>query len=295
VTNILYIVKLMAAGFIKVSFKTEVDSGELLSMLQGGEEIGCWEEQETVHICWPEDQWTPAVLEDLKRVLAVHGVDTQTAGLKIQQIPDEDWNASWAASLNPIRLGKRFRIRQSWHPIDTAFDGIELVIDPKRAFGTGYHATTQLVIEWLEENIRGGERVLDVGTGSGILSMAAIRLGAASALAIDNDPVAVECAQGYAKANGFESELVFRVASFEDCAENSFDIVVANIDGRTLPLLCPVMPKLLRENGIACFSGLLHEDYDEISLALSKSGFFVTMRKERGEWLALTVSGNKSE
>ena len=273
---------------------TEVDSGELLSMLQDGEDIGCWEEQGTVHICWPENQWTPAVLEDLKRVFAVHGVDPQAAGLKIQQIPDEDWNASWAASLNPIRLGQRFRVRQSWHPKDTAFHGIELVIDPKRAFGTGYHATTQLVIEWLEQNIRGGERVLDVGTGSGILSMAAIRLGAASALAIDNDPVAVECAKGYAEANGFGPELDFRVASFEDCADGSFDIVVANIDGRTLPLLCPVMPKLLKEDGVACFSGLLQEDFEEISRSLSKSGFFVTMRRERGEWLALTVSGIKS-
>jgi ribosomal protein L11 methyltransferase len=280
----------MAAGFIKVSFITDVDSGELLSMLQGGEDIGCWEEQGTVHICWPENQWTPAVLEDLKRVLAVHGVDAQAAGLKIQQIPDEDWNASWAASLNPIRLGQRFRIRQSWHPIDTAFMGIELVIDPKRAFGTGYHATTQLVIEWLEENIRGGERVLDVGTGSGILSMAAIRLGAASALAIDNDLVAVECAQEYANANGFGSELDLRVASFEDCADGSFDIVVANIDGRTLPRLCPVMPRLLRAEGIACFSGLLQEDYEEISQTLSQVGFFVRMRMERGEWLALTVA-----
>jgi ribosomal protein L11 methyltransferase len=290
VTNILYIVKLMAAGFIKVSFITDVDSGELLSMLQGGEDIGCWEEQGAVHICWPENQWTPEALEDLKRILAVHGVDAQAAGLTIQQIPDEDWNASWAASLNPIRLGQRFRIRQSWHPLDTAFNGIELVIDPKRAFGTGYHATTQLVIEWLEENIRGEERVLDVGTGSGILSMAAIRLGAASALAIDNDPVAVECAQGYARANGFGSELDFRVASFEDCAGGSFDIVVANIDGRTLPLLCPVMPRLLRAGGVACFSGLLQEDYEEISQALYKVGFFVKMREARGEWLALTVS-----
>ena len=99
---------------------------------------------------------------------------------------------------------------------DPEFSGIELVIDPRRAFGTGYHATTQLVVEWLEAHVRGGGVVLDVGTGSGILAMTAIRLGAASALGVDNDPVAVECAREYAVLNGFGPELELRVASFED-------------------------------------------------------------------------------
>lgn len=277
-------------NYVEVCFRTDVDSGEILAMLQGGEELGCWEKDGLVHIFWPEPQWTPAVLDDLERVLAAQNVDSKTAGLTIQIIPDTDWNATWAASLTPIRLGQRIRIRQSWHPPDSSFHGIELVIDPKRAFGTGYHATTQLVVEWLERNIHGGERVLDAGTGSGILAMTAIRLGAASALGIDNDPVAVECAREYSSANGFGPELELRVSTFEHCAAGEFDVVVANIDGKTLPLLCRWLPRLLKANGIACFSGLQQQDYEEISEALHQAGFVIKDRTAREEWLALMVA-----
>ena len=137
-------------------------------------------------------------------------------------------------SLQPIRLGERILVRQSWNSAPVPDGGFELVIDPKRAFGTGYHATTQLIASWLEEMIRGGERVLDVGTGSGILAMAALRLGASSALGIDNDPEAIECAQEYAAVNDFGAELELRVAALEDLGSGQFDLVLANLDRNTL-------------------------------------------------------------
>jgi ribosomal protein L11 methyltransferase len=280
----------MPANYIEVSFRTDVDSGEILAMLQGGEELGCWENDGVVHIFWPEPQWSTEALEDLKRILNVCGVDPQSADLTVQTVPDKDWNATWAASLTPICLGQKFRIRQSWHPVDDSFKGIELVIDPKRAFGTGYHATTQLVIEWLEKNIHGGERVLDVGTGSGILAMAAIRLGAASALGFDNDAIAVECAQEYARVNGFGPELELRTATFEECTVETFDVITANIDGRTLPGFCPYLTRLLKKNGIACFSGLQQHDLEEITEALHQAGLAIRDQKHREEWLSLSIS-----
>lgn len=280
----------MPINYIEVTFHTDVDSGEILAMLQGGEELGCWEKDGDVHIFWPENQWNAEALEDLKHVLNGCDVDLQLANVTVQTVPDKDWNATWAASLTPIRLGQNFRIRQSWHTADDSFHGIELVIDPKRAFGTGYHATTQLVIEWLEKKIRGGERVLDVGTGSGILAMAAIRLGAASALGFDNDAIAVECAQEYARINGFGPELELRTATFEDCTVETFDVITANIDGKTLPKLCPYLPRLLKENGIACFSGLQQHDVEEITKALKQAGFVIKDQRHREEWLSLSIS-----
>jgi ribosomal protein L11 methyltransferase len=280
----------MSNNYVEVSIQADVDSGELLARLQDGETLGCWEKDGIIHVFWSEEKWTLAALEDLKRVLAAMGIELENTGLTIQEVPDQDWNAAWTASLKPIRVGRRIRIRQSWHSSDPAFDGIELVIDPKRAFGTGYHATTQLVIEWLEDQMHGGERVLDVGTGSGILSMAAIRLGAASALAIDNDPVAVDCAREYAATNGFCGELELRTASFEDLGPDSFDVIVANIDGQTLPRFCAFMPQLLKTNGIACLSGLQEQDCEEIFVALAKINFHVQSQFGREDWLALVVS-----
>ena len=281
----------MSENYIEAVFRADADSGEILAMLRDGEELGCWENDGVIHIFWPESRWSPDALQDLRRAMSMFGIDPDAAGLTINAVPDKDWNATWAASLTPIRLGQRIRIRQSWHSPEDGFDGIELVIDPRRAFGTGHHATTRLVIEWLEKRLSGGERVLDVGTGSGILSMAAIRLGAASALGIDNDPEAVECAREYARVNGFGAELEFLVGSFDDCPEGDFDIIVANIDGKTLPSLCPELARFLKpgipSESRICLSGLQEHDMEEITAALNRAGFTVKNKTSKEEWLAL--------
>jgi ribosomal protein L11 methyltransferase len=274
---------------IEVLIKATVDSGELLAMLEGSESLGAWEGDGVIHLFWPEDKWNPEAWADLKRVLAGFGIDDPEGILTTRTVPDQDWNAEWAASLMPIRLGRRIRIRQSWHTADPDLSVIELVIDPKRAFGTGYHATTQLVIEWLEDHIRGRERVLDIGTGSGILSMAAIRMGAASALAIDNDPVALECAREYCDVNGFGAELELRVSSFENIESHGFDVVLANLDIRTMPLLCPHLPRLMKAGGIACLCGLQEQDLREIMEVLSLADLQIEAVTKREEWVALSI------
>jgi len=278
----------MPSNYIEVCVRTDVDSGELLGMLSNGESLGCWEKDGMLHIFWPEERWSAAALEDLRKVLGDLG--ERDPELSVATVPDQDWNATWAASLQPIRLGRRVRIRQSWHEADPDFTGVELVIDPKRAFGTGYHATTQLVLEWLEESIRGGERVLDVGAGSGILAMCALRFGAASALGIDNDPVAVECAREYAAGNGFGPELDLRVSSLDALGEEAFDIIVANLDSRTMPGFCGIIGRLLKTGGVACLSGIQDQDYEEVAGLLNKENMKITARRQKEEWLALSVS-----
>jgi ribosomal protein L11 methyltransferase len=279
----------MQKNYVEASIRADVDSGEILALMECEESLGAWEKDGILHFYWSEEKWNDAILKHLKRALSALGVETDDSCIAIQTVPDRDWNAAWALSLQPIRLGKHICVRQSWNEVDPGFKGIELIIDPKRAFGTGYHATTQLVIEWLEEHIRGGERILDVGTGSGILAMVAIRLGARSALAIDNDPVAVECAQEYAAVNGFGSELELNVATFENFDPGRFDVIVANLDGRTMPLLCGLIPRLLNADGIACLSGLQQQDFQEISGDLAKVELQITARTQRDEWLALEV------
>lgn len=277
----------MNQNFVEVAFRAEIEAGELLGMLDNDEFLGSWEEAGIIHIYWPEDKWSDAVLADLKGVL--ESLEIEDADVDVRSVQDEDWNAAWAASLKPIRLGRNIRIRQSWNPSDPSFDGIELVLDPGRAFGTGYHETTRMVIEWLEDRIKGGERVLDIGAGSGILSMVAIRLGAASALGIDIDAVAVDCARQYAVENGFGAELEFRVASFEDLVPDRFNVILANIDRRALLVLCGVLPDLMQTKGYVCYSGLQRQDYGQIARALSDIGLRITSQTQRDEWLALEI------
>jgi len=177
----------MKESFVEVTVKTAVEAEELIGLLEDTGFLGSWEEKGCLHIYWPEAHWHDGIPEDIKRALSILDRREETVDLYVRTVEDRDWNQVWATSLEPILLGRRIRIRQSWNSEDPSFKGIELVIDPKRAFGTGYHATTRMVLEWLEDNVRGGEHILDIGTGSGILSMAAIRLGAETSLALDID------------------------------------------------------------------------------------------------------------
>lgn len=204
----------------------------------------------------------------------------------IERLPEEDWNADWSRAVKPVRIGRRTVIRPSWERASLKPGDIELILDPKRAFGTGHHATTQLLIEWLEDIIRGGEQVLDAGTGSGILAMVALRLGARSAVGIDCDAVAVDCAMEYAAANGFGTELELRRARLEDVGGRRFDVVLANLDRRTL--LQSVGPLLghLHAGAVLLLSGLLAQEEDAVRAAFADAGCRLKERREREGWIA---------
>src|SRR6266508_2879078 len=195
--------EIMSANYIEVRLKTALDCGELLASLNDPDVLGAWENGGTLHLYWPEGRWHSGIVHRLRTALGALGSAPDEKDILVTVVPDRDWNLIWTRSIEPIRVGRRILIRQSWNAATPAPGDIELVIDPKRAFGTGFHATTQLLLEWLEDKICGGEQILDVGTGSGILAMAALRLGARSALGVDHDPVAIECARGHAADTGF--------------------------------------------------------------------------------------------
>ncbi len=279
----------MTQNYIEIVIPATVDSGELCGLLQESGLLGAWETAGHLRLCWPAERWRTDVLNDLKRALDAMGA-AGAADIVVRSIPDRDWNASWMKSLEPFRIGSRFRIRQSWNPSDASFGGIELVIDPKRAFGAGSHATTQLVVEWLETNIRPGERVLDVGTGTGILAMAALRLGAGLALGIDNDRDAIECARENAVVNGFGAELELRVAAPNVLGPSVFDVIVANLDLKTILGCFDRCRKCLTGRGRMCLSGLRVEDVFEVVTAVEATGSRVVGRWQRDEWVAIEVS-----
>src|SRR5215510_9819360 len=183
-------------GWIDVQIRTTVDAAELLGMLSDPVIQGGWDDDGVVHLYWPKPQWSTEVRAHLIRTLQRLDPDASAErDIWVEELPDQDWNREWAQSVRPIKIGRRIVIRPSWETVALQAENIEIILDPKQAFGTGHHATTRMLLTWLQDNIRGGEEILDVGTGSAILAMAAVKLGAASAIGIEIDPVAVDCAR----------------------------------------------------------------------------------------------------
>jgi ribosomal protein L11 methyltransferase len=278
----------MAQDYIEVRLKTAVDPGELLAFLNHAEISGAWENDGVVYLYWPVHDWTAEIPKVIEEVLRRLGDRTATI-LGVDRIHDRNWNEVWTKSIQPVRVGRRMLIRQSWNRETPGTGEIELVIDPKRAFGSGHHATTQLMMEWLEDRIQGNERVLDIGTGSGILGMIALRLGAVSALGIDHDPIAIECARECAAMNGFGPELDLRAVAIGELSDRTFDLVLANLDLNTLLAYADRIARCACPGGTILLSGIGPQDYAEISAAYSAAGGLVLSRRDRDEWMALEI------
>jgi len=202
--------------------------------------------------------------------------------VRIDEVADQDWVRLTQSQFDPIRISDRLWIVPSWHvpPDPTA---INLVLDPGIAFGTGSHPTTRMCLQWLERTIAGGEHVLDYGCGSGILAIAAAKLGAATALGVDIDPAAVEQARMNAAANDAAQ------ATFIDTARSfslKADVVVANILANPLKLLAPVLAQHTRPGGRIALAGVLVHQVEEVAAAYSPS-FDMRVETEMDGWSLL--------
>ena len=284
---------MISEGWIDVQIRTNVDAGELLGRLADPVIQGGWEENGVVHLYWPKPQWNMEARARLNSILLGFDPDASTeSDIHIEELPDQDWNRQWAQSVRPIRIGRRIVIRPSWEPVALQAQDIEIVLDPKQAFGTGHHATTRMLLEWLENLISGGEFVLDVGAGSGILSMVALRLGAASALGVECDPTAVDCARDYAAENGFGDNLEFRCGTLEDIDRPGAlrpHLILANLDRQTLLLLCDELSRYVSHGTRLLLSGILLDQEQEIVRAFSEVGAMLSQRREQEGWVALEL------
>ena len=279
----------VTSSYVELRVQVAIDSGEIAGELADTGLLGASEVDGTLFLYWPSEAWNQAILESVGLKLQERGLHVDASTLSVKVVPDQDWNSLWAQSVRPLRIGRRFLIRQSWNPVESQPGLIELVIDPRRAFGTGFHATTQLLMEWLEDAIRGNERVLDVGTGSGVLAMAAVRLGAAFALGIDCDPEAIECAAESAAANSFGPELELRLESIEELETGGFDVVVTNLDRNTILRFAGELARTVGPQGRLCLSGIQGEDSADVLPAFAAHGGLPAGQWKREDWLALEI------
>jgi ribosomal protein L11 methyltransferase len=199
----------------------------------------------------------------LSAAAALAGLE-KTPRFSAARLEDDDWVRRSQAQFTPITIGGRLWIGPSWSE-PPGFAAAVVRLDPGLAFGTGSHPSTRLVLNFLEKNIRGAERLLDYGCGSGILAIAAAKLGAAHVDAVDIDPDAVRAAAANAAANG----VPMRTAIPEELAPSEYDLVVSNILAQPLILLAPLLAQRTRRGGRIALSGILETQGAEVAAAYS--------------------------
>ena len=202
--------------------------------------------------------------------------------VELEKVEQEDWQNGWRKYYHPMEIGRHLAVVPSWQEYET--DRVKLILDPGLAFGTGGHETTSLCLEALDQLVRGGERVLDIGTGSGILASAALKLGAARAEGVDIDPVAVRTAGENAALNGVADRLTVLVGDLSDKASGQYQIITANIVANAIMALAPAVPGLMAEGGVFIASGIIDTRKEEVIAALQAAGLKVQEVKEKRGW-----------
>lgn len=183
----------------------------------------------------------------------------------VQTLAEQDWVRLTQAQFTPIQISERLWIIPTWHDAPNV-DAVNLRLDPGLAFGTGSHPTTHLCLQWLDMHLHGGEQVLDYGCGSGILAIAALKLGANSAIGVDIDPQAV----GASRNNAIQNQAAASFYLPDDLPEGEFDIVVANILANPLRMLGPMLAARTKVGGSIVLSGILAEQTTEMSQIYSQ-------------------------
>ncbi len=202
---------------------------------------------------------------------------------------DEDWRDSWKQHFTLLRVGRNLVVKPSWIDYEPQPGDVVIDLDPGLAFGTGYHPTTYSCLEALEELVKPGVSLLDVGTGSGILTIAAAKLGAGHITAVDIDGHAVRAARKNFRRTGVLDSVVAESGSIPNNATKGrrYDLIVANISARGIRLVSPAVPDLLASGGTFIASGIIVEQHDEAVSAIKDAGLTVDEMRQREDWLTI--------
>ena len=295
------------SAWIEVSLQVDGESAEAVaevlerfghqgvSLEQDGISPDTWDESQvpppqslTLRAYFPADDALEATKSQLETALGRMRLMYPMPTPAYRRVEEDDWAEAWKAHYEPLRVGKRLMIRPQWIDLALAPGDIEIALDPGMAFGTGSHPTTQLCLQALEDLLRPAQSVLDLGSGSGILSIAAAKLGAGQVLALDTDSIAVDATRQNAQANGVGHKVIAERGS-HDCLLSSarrFDLVVVNILARIIiEMANERLGDIVRPGGLAIFSGIIDTQVDEVEDALRKTGLRPYARRQLGDWM----------
>lgn len=221
------------------------------------------------------------ILERLKIMLP------QSATVEVISVNEDDWANNWKKYYHPINVGEHLVIKPSWIDYEKQPDDIIVELDPGMAFGTGTHETTRMCMAHLEKYIDKNSRVLDVGCGSGILSITSLLIGAKEVAGVDIDPVAVKVAIENGKMNGFEEPAyTIKRGNLVDEAEGKYDVIVANIIADVIIGVCGDVKSFLADDGVFISSGIIIDRKEDVKNALTEKGYTIIDCVEEGEWVS---------
>ncbi len=212
-----------------------------------------------------------------------------------RSVAEEDWAEAWKAQLTVLHIGRRIVVQPSWLDYTPDPDDVVIQLDPGMAFGTGLHPTTQLCLAAVEDLVQPGQRVLDMGTGSGILAIAAAKLGAADVIAVDDDPVAVQAARANVAANGVSSVVHVVHGSLADVSAG-YDVIAINILARVIThmLQAGLAARIDASGGWLIAAGIIDEQEPEVIAAMERQRLAVAERRQKDDWICLIAQPQAS-
>ena len=223
---------------------------------------------------------------DMNRRLAPE-VDLGTLQIDTVNVKDEDWSEVWKQFYKPFRAGRSLVVKPTWEPYDAKPGDRVIEIDPGMAFGSGTHETTGMCLELLEEAVHGGERVIDVGTGSGILAIGAALLGARDVLAIDIDPTAVKVARENVAHNHLEQTITTLEGNLLEKVDAQCEVCVANIIADVICMFAAPLNEHIVPGGLFICSGIIKEREQDVTDALLAANYSILEIRRKGEWVAM--------
>ena len=220
-----------------------------------------------------------------------------TLEITVNGVQDEDWENNWKQYYQPLPIGEKLLVVPQWLSPENEENRIPVILDPGMIFGTGAHASTQMCMRALEKLVQGGETVIDLGSGSGILSITALLLGAKSAVGVDIDPKAEDIARENAAMNDLHDDRFTAVtgdvigdkAMMEKLSQPKYDLVLANIVADVIIPLSRVVPNFLKKDGVFICSGILDVRLEEVKAAIEANGLTVTETEMQEDWCRLTA------
>ena len=243
---------------------------------------------------YPIDENRNAVISSIASALGrlqalTPDVDLGKLEMQVQGFENEDWSESWKKSFKPIRLGEHIVICPGWLEYEKQPDDKVIEIDPGMAFGTGTHETTGMCAALIEKYVQPGQRVIDIGTGSGILAIVAAHMGAKEVLATDLDAVAVRVAAENAVLNGFGDKIDCRCGDLLDVVDVSGDVVIANIIADVILMLAKPVRERIVPNGVFICSGIAIDRREDVRRALLENDYEILDEPVKGEWAAFAA------